>query len=254
MEMKKVTAFVGSARKKNTYRAVEQYLENLQDHDDVEGEIVVLSQYNLGICRGCQQCFSRGEEFCPLKDDRDVLFAKIDASDGVILATPNYTWDMSGMMKVFLDRFGFACHRPRYFGKAFTSIVIQAVGRGNRVVENLDFTGKVLGFSTMKGMTITAFDPRTEKQQRKIDRDLAAHSRRYHTLLDRPAHSAPSLFQLVAFRFGRTLVNKKANPGSLDYRYFAERGWLKSEYYYATQLNPAQRLFGTLVDSIASAM
>ncbi|HEX9013532.1 MAG TPA: hypothetical protein VF813_08445, partial [Anaerolineaceae bacterium] len=66
--------------------------------------------------------------------------------------------------------------------------------------------------------------------------------------------SAPSLFQLVAFRFGRTLVNKKANPGSLDYRYFAERGWLKSEYYYATRLNPAQRLFGTLVDSIASAM
>ena len=110
--MKKVTAFVGSARKKNTYKAVVQFMNNLQTLDEVEAEIVVLSNYNLGICRGCQLCVNKGEAFCPLKDDRDVLFDKITASDGVIFATPNYSWNLSGMMKVFLDRFGFACHRP----------------------------------------------------------------------------------------------------------------------------------------------
>ena len=31
----------------------------------------------------------------------------------------------SGMMKVFLDRLGFSMHRPRFFGKAFTSIIAQ---------------------------------------------------------------------------------------------------------------------------------
>ena len=106
--MKKVTAFVGSAHKKNTHKAVVQFLNNLQALGDVEYEIVTLSDYKLGVCRGCRLCFEKGEEFCPLKDDRDVLMDKIAASDGVIFATPNYTFQMSGIMKTFLDRFGFA--------------------------------------------------------------------------------------------------------------------------------------------------
>ena len=68
--MKKVTAFVGSARKKNTYKAVMQFMNNLQTLGDIEYEIVCLSDYELGICRGCQLCFKKGETFCPLKDDQ----------------------------------------------------------------------------------------------------------------------------------------------------------------------------------------
>ncbi len=246
--MKKVTAFVGSARKKNTYRAVEQYLDNLKDLGGIETEIIALHDYKLEICRGCQQCFAKGEAFCPLKDDRDVLFDKIKASDGVIFATPNYSWDMSGMMKVFLDRFGFACHRPRYFGKAFTSIVVQAVGRGEKIIDTFNWTGKVLGFDLLKGMTITAFDPRTEQQQKKIDQDLARHSRRFHKMLVKPAFSTPSLSQIAFFRFGRTLVHTQASPESVDYHYFADNGWFESDYYYPTNLGMLKKAAGSFLD------
>src|SRR5512141_619713 len=108
--MKRVTAFVGSARKRNTYKAVLQFLDNLQALGDVEYEIAVLGDYRLEPCRGCQLCFRKGEEFCPLKDDRDVLFEKISASDGVVFATPNYSFQVSGLMKLFLDRCGFLFH------------------------------------------------------------------------------------------------------------------------------------------------
>ena len=246
--MKKVTAFVGSARKKNTYRAVEQYLDNLKTLDDIETEIVVLSDYELGICRGCQLCFSKGEAFCPLKDDRDVLFDKIKASDGVIFATPNYTWCMSGMMKVFLDRFGFVCHRPRYFGKAFTSIVLQAVGRGDKIVETFDWTANTLGFNALKGMTITAFDPRTEQQQMKIDRDLAQHSRRFYTMLEKPASASPTLFQLFFFRIGRTMIRTQADPESIDYHYFADNGWLETDYFYPANMGLLKKAVGAFID------
>ena len=161
--MKKVTAFVGSAHKKNTYKAVVQFLNNLQALGDVEYEIVTLSDYKLGICRGCRLCFEKGEEFCPLKDDRDVLMEKIAASDGVVFATPNYCFQMSGIMKMFLDRFGFAIHRPRYFGKVFTSIVTQGFSGGDKIVEYLDFVANGLGFNTVKGVTVTGLDPKTEK-------------------------------------------------------------------------------------------
>jgi multimeric flavodoxin WrbA len=45
----KVTAFVGSARKKHTYHAAEKFLHNLQSHGDIEHEIIQLSVYNLEI-------------------------------------------------------------------------------------------------------------------------------------------------------------------------------------------------------------
>ena len=48
--MKRVTAFIGSARKKSTYNAVCQFLKNLQSLGDIEYEIITLSDYRLGTC------------------------------------------------------------------------------------------------------------------------------------------------------------------------------------------------------------
>jgi multimeric flavodoxin WrbA len=252
--MKKVTAFVGSAHRQNTYKAVVQFLNHLQACGEVECEIVTLSDYKLGMCRGCRLCFEKGEAFCPLKDDRNVLFEKIMVSDGVIFATPNYSFDMSGIMKVFLDRFGFAIHRPRYFGKAFTSIVTQGFSGGDKIIETLDFNANLLGFTTLKGTTVTGFDPKTEKEQQKIDKTLSKQSRRFHALLSKPGDSMPTLYQLMIFRIGRTTVKQKAEPDSLDYRYYTEKGWLESDYYYPIHLDPLKKAVGYFLDSITATM
>jgi multimeric flavodoxin WrbA len=251
--MKKITAFVGSARKKNTYKAVAQFMSNLQALGEVETEIVVLTNYKLGICRGCQLCVNKGEAFCPLKDDRDVLFDKIDKSDGIIFACPNYTWNMSGIMKVFIDRFGFAVHRPRFFGKAFTSIVTQAMGQGDKIVKNFDYIAFTLGFNTLKGITITGFDPKTEEQQQKIDKDLAKLSRRFYNMLEKPAYPAPTFIQLLGFRMSRTIV-MQTDPEWIDHQYFADKGWFESDYYYSTSLSMVKRAVGSLADRMAPAV
>ena len=178
-QMKKVTAFVGSARKKHTYNAVRQFMDYLQALGDVEYEIVTLSDYHLGTCKGCKQCFEKGEESCPLKNDRDVLIEKMMASDGVVFATPNYAFNVSGIMKVFLDRLAFICHCPRFFGKTFTSIVAQGICGGDKIVSYLDLVGDVLGFNIVKGSFLTALEPMTEQEKKKIDRVLARHSKRF---------------------------------------------------------------------------
>jgi len=249
--MKRVTAFVGSAHKKNTHNAVVQFLNNLQALGDVEYEIVTLSNYKLGICRGCRVCFKRGEEFCPLKDDRDVLFDKINESDGVIFATPNYSWNMSGIMKVFLDRFGFAIHRPRYFGKTFTSIVTQGIGHGNEIVKYFDFLGQSLGFNTVKGSCITALDPRTERDQQKINRALAGLSKRFYTSLVKPVYPVPSMLMLAAFRMSRSSMKAMLDGSSCDYRYYADKGWFESDYFYPTRLGLLKKTAGKLFDQMA---
>ena len=37
-------------------------------------------------------CLNKGEELCPLKDDRDLLIDKMNNSDGIIFASPNYSF------------------------------------------------------------------------------------------------------------------------------------------------------------------
>lgn len=252
--MKKVVAFVGSAHKKNTQRAVVQFLNDLQALGGVESEIATLSDYRLEVCRGCGLCFQKGEEFCPLKDDRDALMEKIMSADGIVMATPNYSFQVSGMMKVFLDRFGFALHRPRYFGKAFTSIVSQGIGGGDKIVDYLDFLGRNLGFNTVKGARITALDPVPDKTRQKIEKTLAQLSKQFHVKLTKPAYPVPSFFQLLVFRMGRTTIAQRLDDSNRDYRYYAEKGWLESDYYYPTRLGGIKKAAGSIFDAMAPAL
>jgi multimeric flavodoxin WrbA len=250
MSAKKVTAFVGSGRKGHTYNAVVQFLDNLKSMGDVETEIVRLSEYNLGICRGCLLCMDKGEEFCPYKDDRDLLIEKIMASDGIVLATPNYSFQVSGLMKVFLDRLGFAFHRPRFFGKTYTSIVCQGVFGGNKLVDYLGFIGGGLQFNVVKGSCLMTRAPITEKQEKKIDKTLAAHARRYFARLQGPAHPAPPWLNLFFFRMGRTMMRLETNDSYRDYRYYQERGWFESDYYYPAELGVVKKVAGKLFDAV----
>jgi multimeric flavodoxin WrbA len=252
--MKRVTAFVGSARKRHTHDAVVQFLSHLQSMGDVEYEIVTLSDYTLKACRGCQLCFEKGEEFCPLKDDRDVLMDKIMVSDGVVLASPNYCGHVSGIMKAFLDRFGFAYHRPRYFGKVCTSIVTQGIAAGDKIVEYLDVLAMTLGFNVVKGTCVTALEPRTEKHQQKIDRALVRQAKRFYAGLAKPAHPAPTLLMLIVFRVGRSTIHQMLDDSSRDYRYYAEKGWFESDYYYPTRLGVLKKVAGHLVDAMAPTL
>jgi len=249
---KKVTAFVGSARKRHTYNAVCEFLEKLDAFGGVEPEIVRLGEYRIETCRGCKACFDRGEEFCPLKDDRDVLIEKIMASDGVVLASPNYSFQVSGLMKVFLDRMGFLFHRPRFHGKAFTSIVAQGIGGGKKLVEYLDFAAARLGFDVVKGSCSTAREPMTEKEQRKRSEALARQSTRFYRQLSKPTDHTPNLVHLMGFRMARTGIRQELDERSRDYTYYSERGWFEAEYYYPTHLGLLKRGAGHLFDAISA--
>lgn len=247
--MKKVTAFVGSGHKRLTHSAVRRFLDDLESFGDVETELVTLSDHRIGTCRGCRLCFDKGEEACPLKDDRDALIAKIMASDGVVFASPNYSFHISGMMKVFLDRLGFAFHRPRFFGKTCTSIVTQGFFGGKKIVKYLDFAADCLGFNTVRGRCFTALDPPTAKEKAQRDRALAAQSRRFHERMNRTPFPAPSLLKLWGFRMGRTNIRLELTEKDCDFQYYKEKGWIESDYYYPVRLNPLMKAAGRLFDA-----
>jgi NAD(P)H-dependent FMN reductase len=224
----------------------------LQSFGDVHCEIVFLSECHLGVCRGCKSCFLRGEERCPLKDDRDMLIEKMMVSDGVVFASPNYSFQVSAIMKIFLDRLGFVFHRPRFHGKTFTGIIAQGIYGGSKVVKYLDFLGGGLGFNVVKGSCITALEPIAENNRRKMTEALARHAKRFHRQLLNPTHPAPSIFQLMAFRISRTSMKLTLGDDNRDYTYYRDHGWFDSEYYYPTRLGPLKRAVGATFDWMAA--
>jgi multimeric flavodoxin WrbA len=258
--MKSVIAFVGSARRNGvTYRATRRLLDNLRSLGDVRSEIVFLSECDLRLCRGCKACFIRGEEFCPLHDDRDLLIEKMTRSDGVVLASPVYSFQVSAHMKAFLDRLGFAFHRPRFHGKAYTSIVVEGLYGGRDVVKYLDFVGGGLGFNVVKGRRIvcrknpdTAYEPMLDEERRKMDEVLARQSRQFHQQLTSPPFPEPTMIQLFVFRMARTSIRLELAADRRDHAYYRDHGWFDSDYYYPTKLGPLKTAAGAAFDRMAA--
>jgi multimeric flavodoxin WrbA len=252
--MMKVTAFVGSARKKHTYQATEKFLRKLQSFGDVEYELVALNDYQVKTCTGCKLCMDQGEQFCPLRDDRDILIAKILESDGVLFASPNYSFQVSGLMKVFLDRLGYLFHRPEFFGKTFSCLVAQGVYGGNKIVKYLEFVGRGLGFNVVKGSLIKSLEPMTESARQKTEAMMEKFGERFHRALHKQPYPSPSLFKLMIYRMSRTSMGMMLDENYLDYRYYKEKGWFQAAYYYPVRLDPFKKIMGRLFDFTAKKL
>ena len=247
----KVTAFIGSGRKKHTYNASEKFLQNLHSFGNVDYEIIMLSDYKIGTCKGCKLCLDKDEELCPFKDDRDKLIEKLESSDGVIFASPNYSFQVSALMKIFLDRLAFNFHRPGYFGKTYTSIVVQGIAKGEEIVKYLDFVGKGMGFNVIKGCCLKSLEPMTDKGRKEIDRIIASQSKKFYKQLVKNEFPSPSLWWLMVFRMGRTSIKRMLDESWRDYAYYRDKGWFESDYFYPVKLNPFKKLTGKIFDKLA---
>ena len=244
----KVTAFIGNAQKRHTYEAAEQFLNKIQSLGDIEYEMVQLSDYHLETCKGCRLCIDKGEEFCPLKDDRDLLIEKIMHSDGVIFASPNYSFQVSAWMKIFLDRLGFIFHRPRFFGITFTSLVNQGIYGGEKIVKYFNFIGFGLGFNVVRGCCLLTIVPVTEKRRRINDKIIEMQSKRFYSRLKNIKYPPPSLIKLFLFRMARSSMKIMLNESNRDFAYYLKNGWFESDYYYPVKLNSVKKLAGRLFD------
>ncbi len=66
----KILLICGSPRKGNTYSTLKFIQENFAD---IETKILKISEMDFYYCKGCYTCVKKGEEKCPVKDDRDLI-------------------------------------------------------------------------------------------------------------------------------------------------------------------------------------
>jgi multimeric flavodoxin WrbA len=105
--MKKVIILNGSPRKNwNTYKMCENFANGVND-SGAEAEIINLYDVDFKGCRSCFACkLKDGKNFgrCGYPDGLTPILDKISQADGVVLASPIYFGDVTGVTRSVIER------------------------------------------------------------------------------------------------------------------------------------------------------
>jgi multimeric flavodoxin WrbA len=242
----KILACVGSYRKNgNTARVVELiaaqlHAEAARQHEPLELETVYLGHQDIGACRGCRICFDQGEERCPLKDDVLAIKSKMQEADGIIIASPVYVNDVSGIVKSWLDRLAHVCHRPEFAGKC--AYLVATVGNGptRHALRTLNMALSSWGFHVVgqRGFKTGARIKQDELTARYQKQTGGIAHRLFHAIRQQ-RFSQPSFLALMTFKI-QQLYWQQTVEESIDYAHWKSRGWTEPqrEFYIPHQANP----------------
>lgn len=239
--MQNIIAINSSKRKMNTYGIISQVKEIL-NRDDINVEIINLFDYDIKPCIGCEHCLIKGN--CVLKDDVWDIMENIKLSDGVILTSPVYMENVSGILKTFLDRTCKWFHRPELYGKP---ILVISTTKGSGLKETIKYLERVVvqwgGFNAGKiGRSIRNIEDKVQECEVKSFIE--------HIKIDKKAYK-PSLSALIHFQVQKVLAKK---VGYLDSEYWEKKKWNDEVYYFKCKINPFKKVmsksFGIFLDSV----
>ena len=141
-----VVAVVGSPRAAgNTSYLVDIALDELASAGFAV-EKIMLSEHRVLPCEGHDEC--EDLSVCPLDDDAGAILERMYAADGLILATPVYYEDVSGQMKVFIDRNCFNNYHEVWLQARSVGLI--AVAESTGVDEAVDSLRRFVALSSDK--------------------------------------------------------------------------------------------------------
>lgn len=100
--MGKIIAVYGSPRKDGNSAALLKKAVEGARAEGAEVEEVYLRDYTISPCLEIYHCIKNGE--CAIKDDFPKILAKLEASEGIMLASPVFFYSVSAHTKIFMDR------------------------------------------------------------------------------------------------------------------------------------------------------
>jgi multimeric flavodoxin WrbA len=231
----KILAIVGSPRKGKTYQAIKSLEEN---SPEIDLNILMLNELDIGLCKGCYLCNSRGEEYCPLKDDRDTILAEMEKADGIIFASPVYVNHITGTMKNFIDRLGFLAHRPNYFDKQ-AMVMATCKSFGADIV-----TGYLEDIVNVFGLNVTAklglkITTGSEKEDQQNHMKAVKVFDEFIESIRKGTRVEPSINQLVMFNSFKMVSEQVKDEFPADYSYYKDK---KGYYYEGAKINGIKKM------------
>jgi len=150
--MKKILGIGGSPRKGgNSDILLKQLLKGARD-EGIATEEIQLRDYQFQPCIGCERC--RKDKRCTgLQDGMQLIYPKIREASGLVLISPIHNYNMTALMKSFIDRlycfYEFSDERPGYWSSQLADqgrkAIIAVVGeQASREEGGMDLTLKAM--------------------------------------------------------------------------------------------------------------
>lgn len=244
----KILALIGSGRANgNTARVLSLIEERLRHEANLVSETLDFEKLNLGssniqMCQGCRVCFDRGEGLCPLKDGLLTIKSKMKQADGIVVATPVYVNDVSGITKNWIDRLAHVCHRPEFAGKCAYLLATVADGPTSHALTTLNMALRTWGVHLVgqAGLKTGSLMDRDEIMSRHQNKINQIANRLFHAIYRRQ-FTQPSFFSLMTFHI-QQLSWQKHTDDTIDYQYWKNKGWLNTDrsFYIPHNTNPVK--------------
>jgi multimeric flavodoxin WrbA len=226
----KTVIIYGIEHKGSTYNVVQLFKKqlNIGENDVTE---FFLPKDMPHFCIGCNNCFMKGEEFCPHQGYVTPIKEAIWNAELVILASPVYVFHVTGQMKAFLDHlaFQFMAHRPNKTMFSKTALVVSTAGGGGirsaikDMTGNLTFWGMSRIFTFGFGVYAAKWEDVTEKRKIKIERKVKKIANNIKSKMHK---SKPGLKTKGLFYIFR-MMQKKFELIPRDKEHWKKHGWLE---------------------------
>lgn len=226
----KIVAICGSPRKGNTYFVLNDIQKS---YPEIDFTILQLSDLNFETCRGCYVCVKRGEDKCPIKDDRGMIIGEILDADGIIVASPVYSHMIATPLKNLFERFGFYAHRPRFFDKYALSLVTCSGYGAQEALKYMDKMLSVFGFTLASPLELH-FRPgkMPEKNIKRNHEKIIEAVDNFILLIEKGEKTKPSISMMIPFSIFKYVSEIDRENMTADYEYYKD----KTDYYYKTKI------------------
>ncbi|MCT8337167.1 flavodoxin family protein [Methanoculleus sp. Afa-1] len=223
----KITAVVGSPRgmRSRTRKLVNFVLAGAEEAGAVV-DLIDLADMEIAPCTACESCSLDGT--CVFADDFSAAYDRIQDADGLVFASPVYVDNVSGQMKVFIDRLADAMHYQNLAGKYGCSVATTGISGGDAVTGYLNHVFNYLGVTTIGGMSAAlgsdteALD-RAEAAARDLGKQLALAVRDRPRYPDQEAEMAENREYFA----GIVRANRDWRPDG--YERWVREGWIREE-------------------------
>jgi len=138
------------------------------EESGVEAEKIFLRDYLIQPCIGCERC--RKDKICSrLNDGMQLLYPKIIESIGLILGSPTHSYNVTALVKAFIDRlypfYEFTDDRPRNFTSRLAEQGRKAIvfsvseqdemGETGFTLEAMGYPLTALGYEVIEDFSVT---------------------------------------------------------------------------------------------------
>jgi hypothetical protein len=173
-------------------------------------------------------------------------------ADGLVVASPVYVDDVSGLVKTWIDRLAFVCHRPEFPGKCAALIATVGDSPTGHTLRTMQTALLTWGFHIVSKAGFKAgARMKTAEMQSTYDTKTRRIARSLFQAIQKQQYAAPGFFSLMMFRI-QQLAWSKAAHDSLDFHYLSGQGWtdMAREFYIPHRTGRVKTLLARLTGQV----